>query len=208
MVHWPSSCAGDALAGGAARCCGAARARTLPRRSALVGSRMPQTTSPSHPWGRSAMLPCWMRRLVHFGISERGRRKLSGFLDPSLPLVELHPEQQAAAAAVLARPGQHVHAPLTTDASHLAGPQAVRTPGVAHAAWPFDLLRPLPVPSHTGGSGQPFVEGVCFQELADARRHSRLPGDAGPSPVRRADLLRSSYSTSATRQRESRNLMR
>src|SRR5256886_6092876 len=181
MVHWPSSCAGDALAGGAARCCGAARARTLPRRSALVGSRMPQTTSPSHPWGRSAMLPCWMRRLVHFGISERGRRKLSGFLDPSLPLVELHPEQQAAAAAVLARPGQHVHAPLTIDTCHLAGPQSVRTFAVADAALTFDLLRPLPVPSDARGSGHSLVKGVGLQELADARGHSRLPGDAEPS---------------------------
>src|SRR5207249_8418774 len=89
---------------------------------------------------------------------------------PSLALVELHPEQQAAAAAVLARPRQHVHTPLTGDARHLAGPDPVRTLGIAHAALTFDSLRPLPVPPDRGGSGHSFVQGVGLQELADARR--------------------------------------
>src|SRR5438093_3218010 len=141
MVHWPPSGAGEALAGGAARCCGAPRATTLPRRSAVVGSRMPQTTSPSHPWrGARRRWRAGRGGLVHYGTHRRG--KLPGLLDPPLALVQLHPEQQAAAAAVLARPGQHIHTPLTGDARHFARPDPVRTLGVAHAALTFDPLRP------------------------------------------------------------------
>src|SRR2546430_11293471 len=103
------------------------------------------------------MMACWKRRVSSRGTRERRRGELAGLLDPPLALVELDPKQQAATPAALACPAQHIDAPLTTDASHFAGPDPVRTLAVAHPAWPFDPLRPLPVPSHAGGSGPPFV---------------------------------------------------
>src|SRR5437016_2415645 len=160
MVHWPSSCASEALARGAGPCCGAPRAATLPRRSAVVGSRMPQTTSPSHPRGRSAIMACRRGGLGHFGTHERRRRKLSGLLDPPLALVELHPEQQAVAAADLACPAQHIDAPLAGETGQLAGPHAMRTLGGAQVAMALNDFRPLAVPTDARGSWHPLVEGM------------------------------------------------